>query len=148
MKAAILCALLLGACSLKTPAEEPRAIVEVRDNGAVPDSLRHVPRLPDVTLYFEMGKTVVREKAKIRDILRHMKDTSRIVVLVGHACPIGAERYNLTLATKRAAAVETHLIRCGINPLRIQTMSYGELKPLPGLHWRNRRVDVYFERGY
>ena len=54
------------------------------------------------------------------------------VKIEGHACRIGSEEYNLALGEHRALAAKHYLMKYGINPERIETISYGELKPIGG----------------
>lgn len=74
---------------------------------------------------------------------------NRPVVLAGHADERGTEEYNLVLAERRANAAKRYLISLGLDERRLQTISYGEEKPLdPGQNeaaWAaNRRVELSF----
>lgn len=68
------------------------------------------------------------------------------VVLEGHTCSCGTERYNYALGMRRAQAVKDHIVQKGISPSRLSTVSYGELRPAvvertKADHARNRRVE-------
>ncbi len=68
------------------------------------------------------------------------------VVLEGHACSCGPERYNLNLGMNRAKAVRDYLVQKGISPSRLSTVSYGESRPAveektKADHAKNRRVE-------
>jgi peptidoglycan-associated lipoprotein len=68
------------------------------------------------------------------------------VVLEGHACSCGPERYNLTLGMNRAKAVQDYLVQKGIAAERLSTVSYGESRPAveeknKADHAKNRRVE-------
>lgn len=52
------------------------------------------------------------------------------VTLAGHADERGTREYNIALGARRAAAVRTHLASLGINPARLQTISYGKERPV------------------
>ena len=66
---------------------------------------------------------------KLSDILKAHPEMS--IVIEGHTCSIGSERYNMTLSHKRAANVRTYLIdKFGIEGSRIKVQGYGESKPI------------------
>jgi peptidoglycan-associated lipoprotein len=74
------------------------------------------------------------------------KHTDVKVILEGHACSCGPERYNLTLGMNRAKAVKDYLVQKGIAPSRLTAVSYGELRPAvvernKADHAKNRRVE-------
>jgi outer membrane protein OmpA-like peptidoglycan-associated protein len=46
----------------------------------------------------------------------------------GYSCNIGTEKYNLALGKRRANAVRTYLVRHGVDPKRLTTVSFGESK--------------------
>ncbi len=51
------------------------------------------------------------------------------VVIEGHCDERGTRDYNLALGARRANAAKNYLIARGINPARIQTISYGKERP-------------------
>ena len=51
------------------------------------------------------------------------------VILEGHADERGTREYNLALGEKRAAAARNYLIALGVEPSRVQTISYGKERP-------------------
>ena len=52
-----------------------------------------------------------------------------LIIVEGHTDDRGTEAYNNGLAQRRADAVRDRLIAEGIDPARIETMSYGETRP-------------------
>jgi len=48
----------------------------------------------------------------------------------GHADERGSDEYNLVLSNKRASEVKRYLTGLGIDPSRLETMGYGEERPL------------------
>ena len=50
--------------------------------------------------------------------------------IAGHTDERGSDEYNLALGQRRAAAVKAYLVQHGIADGRIQTVSYGEEKPI------------------
>ena len=51
------------------------------------------------------------------------------VTLEGHADERGTREYNLALGERRANAVKDYLVALGINPSRVNTISYGKERP-------------------
>lgn len=51
------------------------------------------------------------------------------VIVEGNCDERGTREYNLALGAKRAAAAKNYLVAAGINPNRIETISYGKERP-------------------
>ena len=67
------------------------------------------------------------------------------VMLEGHCDERGTREYNIALGNRRAEAARQYLAALGIDPARIQTISYGREKPFADCHdescWsQNRRA--------
>jgi peptidoglycan-associated lipoprotein len=56
------------------------------------------------------------------------------VTISGHADERGSDEYNLALGNRRAAAAKRYLQNKGIDPSRIDVVSYGEERPLNAGH--------------
>ena len=69
------------------------------------------------------------------------------ITVEGHCDERGSDLYNLALGQKRANSVKDFLVTFGINPDRIDTISYGEEKPLDPGHneaaWAKNRRDHF-----
>jgi len=67
------------------------------------------------------------------------------ILIEGHCDDRGSEIYNLALGESRASAVKEALIRQGIDPSRIATISYGKEKPFctqeDEMCWQENRRD-------
>ena len=71
-------------------------------------------------------------------------------LIEGHCDERGSVEYNLALGERRAAAVRNQLISFGVDPDRIQTVSYGKERPVDPAHteeaWaKNRRAQFVLE---
>ncbi len=53
-----------------------------------------------------------------------------MIRVAGHTDERGSDEYNLALGQRRAAAVKAYLVQHGVADSRIQTVSYGEEKPI------------------
>lgn len=72
------------------------------------------------------------------------------VTIEGHADERGTREYNLALGDRRASSVKNYLIAMGVNPSRINTISYGKEQPMvvgaDGTSWaQNRRARTRVE---
>ena len=59
-----------------------------------------------------------------------MKNTSATISIEGHCDERGTNEYNLALGDRRAKSVKDFLISLGVPSSRMETISYGEEKPL------------------
>jgi peptidoglycan-associated lipoprotein len=84
---------------------------------------------------------VLREKAGF------LKDNPNVRTRIeGNCDERGTNEYNLALGERRAESAKNFLLSLGISPDRIETISYGEERPLAAGHnedsWaQNRRDD-------
>ena len=65
----------------------------------------------------------------------------------GHASSDGSSAYNQKLSEQRAAALKDHLVSIGVDANRIETIGYGETKPIEDNNTvsgrkNNRRVEI------
>jgi len=99
-------------------------------------------------IYFDFDQYTIRRDAQTTlglnaTILRAQPGTS--VVVEGHCDERGTLAYNLVLGEKRAKSAKRYLEDLGIPGSRIQTTSYGEVRPFCKEHndgcWsKNRRA--------
>jgi len=103
--------------------------------------------------YFDFDKSIVRPEAR-EALAKHAKylvtNPDARVVLEGHADERGTREYNMALGERRAKAVSRYLTIQGVAAAQIETVSFGEEKPLEFGHnkqaWQaNRRVEVRYE---
>lgn len=59
-----------------------------------------------------------------------INNPSSEVIIEGHCDERGTNEYNLALGDRRAEAIKGYLIALGISSIRLETISYGEEKPL------------------
>jgi peptidoglycan-associated lipoprotein len=98
------------------------------------------------TVHFDLDSTVLKssEKAKVAVVADYLKaNATEAVEVGGHCDERGTEEYNRSLGERRALAVREDLVGLGIAPDRIDTISYGEDKPVATGHdesaWRQNR---------
>ncbi|MCS7336633.1 MAG: peptidoglycan-associated lipoprotein Pal [Verrucomicrobiae bacterium] len=98
------------------------------------------------TVYFDFDSSAIKpgERPKIQTVATYMKANPRVAVRVeGHCDERGTIEYNRALGERRALAIREELVRLGIAPDRISTISYGEERPVDPGHneeaWRKNR---------
>ncbi len=100
--------------------------------------------------FFDYDSYSLRDDAReaLTQSARVLKERTNIrFTIEGHCDERGSEAYNLALGEKRALAARDFLISLGVDPARIDTISYGEEKPFATGHdeeaWRqNRRAHL------
>ncbi len=111
-----------------------------------PQRAPEAPELKDVFFDFDRSQLRHDQQAALRANVAWLKAHPQAQILVeGHCDERGTAEYNLTLGERRAQAVRHYLIRSGIPPVRIATVSYGEEHPFVVGHdesaWKyNRRA--------
>ncbi|MGV1099068.1 peptidoglycan-associated lipoprotein Pal [Thiovibrio sp. JS02] len=116
------------------------------DTGAVLEGRTTAPMLP---IYFDFDKSNIRadQEGRVSKNAELLNASPSVRVRVeGNTDERGTNEYNMALGERRAMAAKKFLINMGVVESRIDTMSYGEEKPLNFGHdelaWsQNRRDD-------
>ncbi|NGX41743.1 MAG: Outer membrane lipoprotein Omp16 [Chlamydiae bacterium] len=135
---------MVGTRKKATTSYVPRAdeFQDPRDNPALSSIFQNV--------HFPYNSSLVKSKEgrdTVRAIAEYMKKHPGTYVYVeGHCDERGAEAYNLALGTRRCNAVRSQLIKEGVDPEHIMTVSYGKERPLDlgqteEVWARNRRAE-------
>ncbi|HXW09820.1 MAG TPA: OmpA family protein [Steroidobacteraceae bacterium] len=99
---------------------------------------------------FDTGKANLKSGAvtDLDELARFLaKYPDRSVVIEGHTDSVGSQQFNVGLSERRAASVQTYLMRQGIDASRIRTQGMGESVPVAsnesaGGRQQNRRVEI------
>ena len=96
-------------------------------------------------MFFDYDSAVLKSGAyseigRVADMLNRFPQTR--IRVEGHTDTTGSEEYNMRLSQRRADAVKTALTGRGVDPVRIDTVGYGESMPVSSSHAANRRVNV------
>ena len=99
---------------------------------------------------FEVDKSNVKPNfvdvlGSVALVLKEYKST--MIEVAGHTDSTGSDSYNQMLSQQRAQAVSNVLIDDGVQPVRIDTVGYGETRPIasnstPEGRAQNRRVEL------
>lgn len=101
-------------------------------------------------VYFDFNRYEVRpsERVKLDGLAEHLRANPTFrVVIEGHCDERGSDEYNRSLSERRSLSVQNYLQNLGIDPARMQTISYGEDHPaVPNAkseqeHQMNRRAE-------
>lgn len=97
-------------------------------------------------IYFDYDSSSLSPKSygKLNKHVTYLKqNTNTRVTLAGHADERGTREYNAALGERRANAVKNYLTTNGVSSSQIDTVSYGEERPV-GNYQQNRRVEVTY----
>lgn len=108
-------------------------------------------------LHFNTDQYTLKSKeyfTAIQKIASYLKKhPNTYVFILGHTDERASEAYNLALGTRRSNYIRNSLIKSGVNPDQLFTISYGKERPIDRGHnekaWaKNRRVVFkLYERG-
>lgn len=111
------------------PKPEPKQIETV--------AVKEAPAAPKVIAFenilFDFDKYNIRNDAKpsLKAVSEYLtKNSSAKMLLEGHCDERGTNEYNLALGEKRAKSARDYLVSLGVKKDRLETISYGEEKPL------------------
>jgi peptidoglycan-associated lipoprotein len=114
------------------------------------DWLEDAQALKAETVYFDFDSSVIKasEKPKAAAVADYLKaNKGKAVRVVGNCDERGTEEYNRALGERRALALREELVRLGISPDFLDTISYGKDKPVAQGHdesaWKQNRRDDF-----
>lgn len=154
--AIILVAAALGAglgCKKKTPkADVPPAAPGGGGAAAVPEKAAPVTSGSVILqrVHFPLDRAELTSEATrtlSEDAKKLLANPALRIRVEGHADERGSTVYNLALSEKRAAVMRRYLVDLGVASSRIETVAYGEERPLVDAEgeeaWaKNRRGDL------
>lgn len=124
------------------------AKIETMDNNSKVQFKEITEMFSDV--YFNYDEYVLQPEGKtiLENVSNWMlKNKNAVISLEGHCDERGTNEYNLALGDKRAKSARDYLVALGIPSERLQTISYGEEKPVcteksESCWAKNRRVHI------
>ena len=153
----LLCALLAAGCAKKpapAPASEPapaetvmteEKVSGVADTGMSESAISEAPMTEPATMqaaaitdalqriHFDFDQYTLsaeaRDKLVANAAVIQANDGVQIKI-EGHCDERGSDEYNLALGERRAQAAKDYLVTLGVDPARLETISYGEEMPL------------------
>ncbi len=117
---------------------------------ALGKSTEAVRTLLATMIHFDYDKAVIRggDAAVLDQKVAILQANPGLRIrLSGHCDERGSDEYNLALGNRRATAAKQYLVSHGIDPSRIETVSYGEERPIASGHdevaWAQNRRDEF-----
>jgi peptidoglycan-associated lipoprotein len=124
-------ALSLAGCANN---QDPTSDLTMGKGGPItPGSARDFAVNAGDLVYFSTDSTDLSPEAQqtLANQARWLKQYSQHAITIeGHADERGTREYNIALGAKRAQAVREFLVRNGINPARMRTVSFGKERPV------------------
>ena len=107
---------------------------------------------PMLPIYFDFDKSNVRadQKSRMETNATYLKDNpSATIAIEGNCDERGTNEYNMALGERRALTAKKYLANMGVDASRLNTISYGEEKPLNFGHdelaWSQNRRDHFVQ---
>lgn len=95
------------------------------------------------TIFFEFDSSTLSDEARatLTENAEWLKqDPKRTLTIEGHTDEMGTAEYNVALGERRARAAYDYLVRLGVEPGRVEVISFGEEKPMAADDAQNRRA--------
>ena len=156
-------AIIFNSCRAKKPVVSEAAPVEViqeeKPTIASPEKEKEVEataipeKMPDFNysnIQFEFNSSVLKTSSYsvLDQISTEMKKYQDVKFNInGHSSVEGTEQRNMTLSLDRANAVKAYMVNVGVNESNLNTVGFGEAKPIAGNNNEegrilNRRVQI------
>ncbi len=115
----------------KAEAERLAAEKAAKEKAAKIAAARKAFENEDVHFDFDSSELTAAAKALLKDKAAWLtENASAAVTIEGHCDERGTTEYNLALGDRRSTAVKAYLVDLGIAASRMNTISYGEEKPV------------------
>jgi peptidoglycan-associated lipoprotein len=117
----------------------------------LPTEFTQVRELQPVHFAFDKADIRPEETAGLEASARWLRENDVLVLIEGHADERGTAEYNVALGERRAKSVRDYLVERGVEADRVNTMSYGEERPVCSEAteecWQsNRRTELLVKR--
>ena len=117
---------------------------------ALGKSTEAVRTLLATMIHFDYDKAIIRggDAAVLDQKVAILQANAALRIRIsGHCDERGSDEYNLALGNRRATAAKQYVVSHGIDPSRIETVSYGEERPIAQGHdeesWAQNRRDEF-----
>lgn len=108
-----------------------RDLAKVQPSELRPSAKELQTRIRDIYFDFDSYDLTNSAKETLREVASILlKNKSINLIIEGHCDERGTNEYNLALGERRANAAKEYLISLGVPKSRIETISYGEEKPV------------------
>ncbi len=114
-------------------AEENLSDAERRKNGENGTSRLGISDIERMLVFFNYDQFTIRADMRLNldQVAQYLLENQRIRVQIeGHSDERGTPEYNIALSHKRSQSVKSYLLNLGVSASRVQTVSYGEERPM------------------
>ena len=142
-----------AADSARRAQEEAERIARQRaadSAAAASGAMTEVRNMLAAMIHFDFDKSALRsdDQAALDQKVSILQANSAVRIRIsGHCDERGSDEYNLALGNRRATAAKQYLVSHGIDAGRIETVSYGEERPVATGHdeasWAQNRRDEF-----
>lgn len=109
-----------------------------------------VTALLQAPIYFDLDQDAIRADAQAtldQKAAIMLANPGLRLRIAGHADDRGSDEYNIVLGNKRATSAKRYLEAKGVDPSRVETISYGEERPVDNASnesaWAKNRRDEF-----
>lgn len=131
---------------------EPAPSAPLADDQVRLEELMGQDKFQDIFFAYDKAELTEEAKATLRQNAIYLRELPKSRILIeGHCDERGSEEYNLALGDRRARAAFDFLVQLGVEPERMNTISFGEERPFDPGHseaaWaKNRRAHFVGDR--
>jgi len=120
-----------AAAKAKAEAERLAAEKDSKEKAAKIAAARKAFENEDIHFDYDSSELTAAAKTLLKDKAAWLNENATAAVTVeGHCDERGTTEYNLALGERRATSVKAYLVDLGIAAARMNTVSYGEEKPV------------------
>ena len=124
---------------------ELRNVVAASEAASVTRSQNVLTATFKSSMFFDYDSAILKPGAypeidRVAGVLRNYPQTR--IRVEGHTDSKGSAEYNMNLSQRRAQAVSNALIQRGVDPMRVETLGFGESQPISSSDADNRRVNI------
>jgi outer membrane protein OmpA-like peptidoglycan-associated protein len=137
--------------SLSQPARPPKPPVTDEEkwfHNDIVSSPKHIAiLLENIFFAFDSDQLLPASAPSLNQLLRQLELIPTMKIRInGHTSTEGNPEHNLVLSDLRARAIKAYLVTHGISPSRVETMGYGQTRPVvednsEEMRKKNRRVE-------
>ncbi len=138
----VLALMVMAGCSSKStviPDEAPVSYHSSTPSSSIPSSPQppsgygfdqwQTGPLGDVFFDYDSATLSTDAQEQLRQNGVWMGNNTSTTLIEGHCDERGTSEYNIALGDRRAASAKEYLVRFGVSPSRIETVSFGEERP-------------------
>jgi len=122
-----------------------RSAMASTENASIQRSQNVLTATFKANAFFDSDSSILKagaytELERVAQVLRDFPETR--IRVEGHTDERGSAEHNMQLSERRAQAVSNALIQRGVDPMRMETIGFGESQPVSSNDADNRRVNI------